>query len=150
MADIKKTIHIKKLLLDMLTSLKILKSKPSFTPKSEYSVLDSNSIEFENGLIIKYGGVQGLGGTAGSTSAAGCQQRINFPTAFPHACFFVITGVSVGTTPTLNTYTSYTTSVDKNGFNATINGLSNTHAATATANNVYWSTGSITYLAIGN
>lgn len=150
MAYIKKTIDIKKLLIDMLTSLKILKSKPSFIPKTGYNVANSDSIEFENGLIIKYGSAQGAGGTAGTTTAAGCCQQVTFPTAFPNNCFFVLTGVGGynidgGKTP--NTYSSYVTSdVTRTGFKATVNGINYAQSS----NNTYYSTTYITYIAIGN
>lgn len=119
--------------------------KPSYTPKSSYATTNSDSIEFENGLIIKYGGAQGLGGTSGNINAAGNRQRINFPTPFPNQCFFVITGVS-GIGSTVNSYSSYVGAVDKDGFNAVINGIE--HAQNSA--NTYWSTGIINYIAIGN
>lgn len=140
-------ISFKKTLAKLLEAVK----KPSFEPKTTYVVTNSDSIEFENGLIIKYGAVAGKGGTAGNTSAAGCNQRVVFPTPFPNNCFFVMTGIA-GIGPTASAYTSVVNSSgwDKNGFYATAYGLSNTHAASSTANNCYWTTGYLTYIAIGN
>ena len=97
--------------------------------------IPANTAYLPNNILMKWGTVVGSGSG---------NQRINFSSPFPNACVLVLCGAcDIGTVTRL--YGSYGTSSgwDKNGFYASI------IAVNAPNNETYYSTGKISYIAIG-
>lgn len=95
------------------------------------SSIPANTAYLPNNILMKWGKVVG---------ATSNNQRINFSTPFPNACVLVVCGAEAGAA--LRLYGTYVNgNWDKNGFYATI--------VAANKDETYYSSGNITYIAIG-